>query len=317
MSVDFNYPYVISADTAAVAEEVQQNFDQLLQWLKVNYRQVDDTPQMTAQLRLPGEPATDSEAANKGYVDRIVPVGSIFAFGGSTAPAGYALCDGSLQSTTDAAYVDLFGAIGYSYGGAGGSFNLPDLRQKIAVGVGGAGDFADRGNTGGVADQKQLTHSHTINHGHADTFSTATDTHSHTENLVVDISHGHADTFAVATGNHDHVHGPNGGSGFWKEGNTGTSDTQIGAFGNFYPASIVANTNTASVATHGHGLTGGVTSLGPTSKGITGSINDNTHSHTINGSVTSHFGSSGPTGAAGVANDNFPPYVTVNYLIKL
>lgn len=50
----------------------------------------------------------------------------------SSIPAGALLCDGSSLSTT--AYAHLFSAIGYTWGGSGANFNLPDLRGKFIRG---------------------------------------------------------------------------------------------------------------------------------------------------------------------------------------
>ncbi|HRY30420.1 MAG TPA: tail fiber protein [Elusimicrobiota bacterium] len=64
----------------------------------------------------------------------LMPVGSIVAYAGNAAPAGWRLCDGAAVSRTT--YATLFTAIGTSYGGGDGSttFNLPDLRGRVAVG---------------------------------------------------------------------------------------------------------------------------------------------------------------------------------------
>ena len=63
-----------------------------------------------------------------------VPPGAIMAFGGSAAPAGWLLCDGSAVSRTT--FAALFAAISTAYGSGDGSttFNLPDLRGRAAVG---------------------------------------------------------------------------------------------------------------------------------------------------------------------------------------
>lgn len=52
------------------------------------------------------------------------------------APTGYLLCDGSAVSRTN--YAGLFAVIGTSYGGGDGSttFNVPDFRDKVPVGLG-------------------------------------------------------------------------------------------------------------------------------------------------------------------------------------
>lgn len=64
----------------------------------------------------------------------LVPPGTIVAFGGTTAPAGWLACDGAALSI--AAYPALFGAIGSTWGTTGaGQFNLPDLRGLFPRGA--------------------------------------------------------------------------------------------------------------------------------------------------------------------------------------
>lgn len=63
-----------------------------------------------------------------------VAAGVISDFGGSVAPFGYLLCDGSSYAT--ASYPALFAAIGYTWGGAGANFNVPDLRGRATIGAG-------------------------------------------------------------------------------------------------------------------------------------------------------------------------------------
>jgi microcystin-dependent protein len=61
-----------------------------------------------------------------------VPVGTIYQFGGSTAPTGYLICEGQSVSTTT--FARLFAAIGYVYGGSGANFTIPNLKGRIPVG---------------------------------------------------------------------------------------------------------------------------------------------------------------------------------------
>jgi microcystin-dependent protein len=59
-------------------------------------------------------------------------IGEILMFAGSYAPAGWALCDGSLLPIS--AYSALFNLIGTTYGGDGvTTFGLPDLRGRFPV----------------------------------------------------------------------------------------------------------------------------------------------------------------------------------------
>lgn len=59
--------------------------------------------------------------------------GMIFPYAGTSAPDDYLLCYGQSVSTTgDTA--NLFAAIGYTYGGSGSSFNIPDLRGRVIAG---------------------------------------------------------------------------------------------------------------------------------------------------------------------------------------
>lgn len=68
------------------------------------------------------------------YAD--APVGSIQAYGGTTAPSGWLLCQGQAVSRTE--YAELFKAIGTAFGAGNGSttFNVPDLRETVPVGAG-------------------------------------------------------------------------------------------------------------------------------------------------------------------------------------
>lgn len=66
------------------------------------------------------------------------PSGTIIAFAGpkTKIPAGWVVCDGQLYDRTERAYVNLFDAIGVSWGGDGGNkFAVPDLRGLFLRGV--------------------------------------------------------------------------------------------------------------------------------------------------------------------------------------
>jgi len=74
----------------------------------------------------------------------VMPVGSIIAFGGTTPPDGWLLCDGMPISRS--IYNDLFLVIGTAWGAGNGTttFNLPDLRGQFLRGIdNGAGTDPD------------------------------------------------------------------------------------------------------------------------------------------------------------------------------
>jgi microcystin-dependent protein len=63
----------------------------------------------------------------------LIPPGSIIQFGGSSAPTGYVLCDGSEYDKVGQ-YAALFAAIGGQYGQTTTKFRVPDLKGRVAVG---------------------------------------------------------------------------------------------------------------------------------------------------------------------------------------
>ena len=105
--------------------------------------------------------------------------GTIIPYGGSSAPSGFLLCDGSAVSRTT--YATLFGVIGTTFGSGDGSttFNVPDLRGRVPAGKDNMGGSAASrltsttmtpdGNTLGASGGEQ-THTLTIaelaSHGH-------------------------------------------------------------------------------------------------------------------------------------------------------
>jgi len=70
--------------------------------------------------------------------------------------ANWRQCNGAGLSTST--YSDLFNVIGYTYGGSGGTFNLPNLQNRF---VAGAGDTYNLNSTGGSADAIVVEHGHT------------------------------------------------------------------------------------------------------------------------------------------------------------
>ena len=97
-------------------------------------------------------------------------IGDIKMTACSNAPSKWMICDGSALSRTT--YIDLFSAIGTTYGAGDGSttFNIPDLRGKTVFGKSASGTFNTLGNTGG-AETHRLTVSELAAHKHDNTIS--------------------------------------------------------------------------------------------------------------------------------------------------
>ncbi|MCX6069746.1 MAG: phage tail protein [Chloroflexi bacterium] len=154
-----------------------------------------------------------------------VPPGAILPFGGTTAPTGYLMCDGT--SYLRANYVDLFAAIGTAYGSADGThFNVPDARgQVFRVRDAGAGvdpDAATRtalkpgGNTGDNVGSKQLTATKLPSTPFTMTTGDDSPDHTHTINvrfgtgaanlIYVDVAYDNFSTFTSSGASARHTH---------------------------------------------------------------------------------------------------------------
>lgn len=92
--------------------------------------------------------ARNLAAAGASAPGGLAPTGVVLPFAGSTAPTGWALCDGTAISRTT--FASLFTAISTTYGVGNGTttFNLPDLRGRIPGG---------KDNMGGTAASRLTT----------------------------------------------------------------------------------------------------------------------------------------------------------------
>lgn len=69
------------------------------------------------------------------YISDTIPIGAIQAYGGTEAPNGWLMCDGSAVNRI--VYRDLFAVIGITYGEGDTvtTFNLPNLKGRVAIGA--------------------------------------------------------------------------------------------------------------------------------------------------------------------------------------
>ncbi|MGB0525742.1 MAG: phage tail protein, partial [Flammeovirgaceae bacterium] len=114
------------------------------------------------------------------YFDKtgtLIPVGAILPYAGQVAPRGWLLCDGTMLFKSDSKFYlfeDLIQLIGTTYGGDGqNTWQLPDLRSLFPIGAGQGQGFSDYqvSKTGGqervALDPKEMPpHTHSIIHTH-------------------------------------------------------------------------------------------------------------------------------------------------------
>jgi len=104
-----------------------------------------------------------------------VNTGIVVPWGSASIPSGFLLCNG--QSVSTSTYAALFAVIGYTYGGSGASFLVPDLTDRTVVGVSvsnskslaqavGANTVTPTGNVGGNAASTTLATTQIPSHTH-------------------------------------------------------------------------------------------------------------------------------------------------------
>lgn len=227
--------------------------------------------------------AFDSRQAGlEGKLDAAVPTGAMLEWTTTTAPSGYLLCNGAAVDRTT--YGALFGVIGVTYGTGNGSttFNVPDRRGRVGLGLTASGTGSTLGGTGGSLDHTHTGPSHTH----------TGPSHTHTG-----PSHTHAVSGTTASES-THVHAITGTT----DGPTGTSTQQNGTGASFTVAnSTHTHTNTFNSGAgqaHSHGA--GTLATDAAGTGATGA------------SGTGDTGAAG-TGATGTANMAF---IAMPFIIK-
>ena len=95
----------------------------------------------------------------------VTPPGTVQIFAGTTAPSGWLLTQGQTVLTTD--YPALFTAIGYTYGGSGTSFTLPNNQGMFIRGTGyqSWGGIGYSGTLGQRQNDQMQGHAHNVRIG--------------------------------------------------------------------------------------------------------------------------------------------------------
>lgn len=103
-----------------------------------------------------------------------VNTGIVVPWGSASIPSGFLECNG--QSVSTSTYANLFAVIGYTYGGSGASFNVPDLTDRTVVNksntknlaqTGGANTVTPTGNISGSTGSTTLSTAQIPSHTHS------------------------------------------------------------------------------------------------------------------------------------------------------
>lgn len=259
------------------------------------------------------------------------PSGTVSAYAGATTPTGYLLCDGTAYSTT--LYPALYSVIGSLYATSGGqaapasgTFRVPLMTGRVAVGLDATqSEFDTLGETGGsktstAPHTHPIPHTHSINHDHPsfNTVSAGQHDHAYTGTAQADIDgdhiHNQGNTSNLEAHDHEvtmrqttstsHTHTGTASVAAAMLSYTGTAYSTTAASPDILQTSILTNGD------HIHTV--------PLSISIT---NQGAHAHAID--VPDYAGTSGPVStpdsgasSAAVASGNLQPYAVLNYIIK-
>lgn len=220
----------------------------------------------------------------------------------ANAQSGWLFCTGAVVSATT--YSDLHDEIGdaYNTGGEGaGNFRLPDFRQAFAMGKADAGTGSVLGSRGGFKDGSILTHTHPI-----------TDpTHNHSQNGHNHTQDAHKHTL---TGGR-HAHAFEGDYGFRVLVSHGSGEGTLVTPGNAVQVNGVKYTRT-DIDTEDI--------LNPNDPGDAYSALDmnnqtptNQAATATNNAIGTGISVNAPGGSVVVTDRNLPPWVAINFLIKV
>lgn len=176
-------------------------------------------------------------------INKLVPVGTITAYGGASAPTGWLLCNGDAINVSYTTLIALVGA------------NTPDLRGKFLLGKTASGTGSTLLGTGGsttIAEANLPAHSHGVgtlalstngSHNHGGSTSTA-GTHAHfydrttvtqrtvfnANDTIDDVVLAFSSSTTGSDGAHSHTISSDGGHTHTISGSTGTTGSGTAYF---------------------------------------------------------------------------------------
>jgi microcystin-dependent protein len=137
-----------------------------------------------------------------------VPPGTVVPFAGTVIPAGWLLCDGTQYATDDRRFAALFAAIQTSFGSGTGTFRVPDLRGRVAVGTGQGSGTSNR-----LLAQVFGAETHTLT-------AAEMPSHNHFINLTTSTSGAHSHTYSIGPGDGGSRDKAADGDGYTREAGT-------------------------------------------------------------------------------------------------
>lgn len=264
-----NIPNTFTAGTPAVATEVNSNFAAVKTFAEA----------LSVGTNIDNGVITQAKLATA-VVNRLVPVGAISAYAGTTAPTGWLMCDG----TSTAGYPALAALVGAT---------TPDMRGRFPIGDDAALTLLASGGSSTISVANLPAHSH-ANTASASTSVTVNSGGSHAHTATSDTQGSHA--HGITDPGHYHM-------------TTATGYKLFGP-GNWVPSGWandwVYNVDTAPAVT---GIS--VNSAGAHNHGVTVDAGGS-HSHSASAS-TSVTMSNANTGSGSAY---LQPHLVVNFIIK-
>lgn len=293
-------------------------------------------------LNITRKTLTDIEAAFSTASQLTSPIGSVMMWFTGTAPTGWLLLQGQAISRTT--YASLFTLWGTTFGAGDGSttFNVPDMRSRLPIGLGVSSPLNALGNTSGSWDHTHGAGSLTVaSHTHGAGTLTV-ESHTHAAGTLTAAAHTHgAGTLGVAS--HDHSAGSYSAASAGAHTHTGTTTSDgahthqinsgvtvdAGAANNVAFSDVNSSSNgahthtftTASDGAHTHTISGSAGAASPAvDSGLTGStapaVNSGATAGTapaVTGGATAATAPAVSSGATAAAN---PPILVVNFIAR-
>ena len=221
--------------------------------------------------------------------DSSIPTGTVMWFAADSAPNGFLKANGASLDTST--YSELFSVIGYTFGGSGNTFNLPDLRGEYVRGWDDGRGVDSGRNFGSWQDGHNEIHHHIIDppaySGVTSDVSGGSHTHSYSGTTGAGSAHRHN---LSGTG-HSHV--------YREPYVTPTGDDHIAAGTNYNNAYPYKNTQMAAYS----GYSAYESAHTHNYSGTTGSGGSWTHHHSFSFKLSAFSSySQGETGGVVVRN---------------